>query len=132
MDLQGLLFVVCASHTVLCAGADAQDYVDMVHSGTLHLVYILASSAICTHPAASSQVRRDGIAPEHCAKDIRGDWLDTQGLDVTSSMQDNVAFVQKSPKYMERLLRLLRTSSTACTMTSADLKLSHLHGNSDV
>lgn len=100
LDLQGLLFVVCASHTILCAGADAQDYIDMVHSGTLHLVYILASSAICTHPAASSRVRWDETMPEYCAKDIHGDWFDTQRLDVnTSRVQDNVAFKRRSQVY---------------------------------
>ena len=50
LDLHGLLLVGPIPDPVLSAGADAQDHIDVVHPGTLHLLGILAPSGICANP----------------------------------------------------------------------------------
>lgn len=52
LNLHGLLLVCSVADFVLCASADAQDNVNMVHPCTLHPLSILVPSGVRGYPAS--------------------------------------------------------------------------------
>ena len=52
LDLHGLLSIILVANLVLSASANAQDHIDVIHPGTLHLLCILMALAVSADPAS--------------------------------------------------------------------------------
>ncbi len=61
--LHGLLSVCPVTDPVLSACADAQDHIDVVHPGTLHLLCILSPPGICADPVEAQHCLMVMITP---------------------------------------------------------------------
>ena len=61
--LHGLLPVRPITDPVLSACADAQDHIDVVHPGTLHLLCILTPFGICANPVRAQSCLMILITP---------------------------------------------------------------------